>query len=72
MTNRNAMLLGSLGGNATKEKYGSEHYAKLSKKGHKVIIAKYGKDYYKNIARKRWDKYKAEKLSTGTLDSIIE
>lgn len=31
MKNKNAQLLGSLGGQATKKKYGSEHFKRIAK-----------------------------------------
>ena len=34
----------------------SEHYRKMAKKSHKTIQEKYGKGYYRDIVKKRWDK----------------
>ena len=41
------------GGLRTKELYGSEHYSRIQKKSVRTIFKRYGKDYYKNMAKER-------------------
>lgn len=39
------------GGNAFKEKYGSEAYSEMGKKGGKTTKEKYGKDHYSRLGQ---------------------
>ena len=51
-TETSCKVAGKRGGDVTKEKYGSEHYARLGEQGGKTTIEKYGSEHYARIGTK--------------------
>lgn len=45
----------AMGGNATLQKYGKEHFSKLGKK----TLRKYGKKHFAELSKKRWQNAKS-------------
>lgn len=62
------------GGNATKAKYGSEHYSKIRKKANKTILKRYGKAFYLRLSRLGVEsrRKKREELKKNPLERMAE
>lgn len=58
MTNSHAVLLGSLGGQATAKKYGKKFYSKNGKKGAKITNKLLTREHYQKMANAKWDKWR--------------
>lgn len=58
------------GGNATKEKHGSDFYRKIS--GGSKVLEKYGKDHYKRMSQKSIEarKKKQEEKNKNGMDKL--
>lgn len=59
-------------GRAFRDKYGSEVYSEMGKKGAVARIAKYGPDYYKNIRAIGVAKQKAKKLKAIQQENLLK
>ena len=58
MTNPHAVLLGSLGGQATAKKYDRAFFVKNGRKGAKITNKLLTKEHYQKMANAKWDKWR--------------
>ena len=59
------------GGNTTKNKYGMEHYKKITTAGGLATRNKYGKEYYSKMGKKSAEKRRLKKVPVEAVANIF-